>query len=60
MFAHTCTSCGDRFVIFESQVLSVSNTDSGIVVTFTCWCDATQTQVTGRAAGVRAGSSLAA
>jgi hypothetical protein len=60
MFANTCTSCGDRFVIFESQVLSVANTEAGILVTFTCWCDAPQTQLTGRIARTRSASALAA
>ncbi len=60
MFAHTCTSCGDRFAIFDSQVLSVANTEAGILVSFTCWCDAPQTQLTGRAVATRSASILAA
>ena len=60
MFAHTCTSCGDRLAIFDSQVVSVANTEAGILVTFTCWCDATQTQLTGRTVTARSASALAA
>jgi hypothetical protein len=60
MFAHTCTACGDRFAIFESQVVSVANTDAGILVAFTCWCGAPQTQLTGRAVRTRSRSTLAA
>jgi hypothetical protein len=48
MFDHTCTACSRRQLIFPSQVTSLANTDHGIVVTFTCWCGADQTMVTGR------------
>ncbi|MBM0125704.1 hypothetical protein [Pimelobacter simplex] len=47
MFAHTCTSCRRRELIFPSQVTGVETTEHGIVVSFTCWCDARQTMVTG-------------
>lgn len=47
MFTHTCTSCHRRELIFPSQVTGMAKTDHGIVVTFTCWCDAEQTMVTG-------------
>jgi hypothetical protein len=50
MLLHTCTSCDKRQLIFPSQFTSLTNTDHGIVVTFTCWCDAEQTIVTGRGA----------
>ena len=50
MFAHTCTSCRQRKLIFPSQVTGLVNTDEGIVVAFTCWCDAPQTMLTGRRA----------
>jgi hypothetical protein len=50
MFDHHCTACGKRQLIFPSQVTSLANTDRGIVVAFTCWCGAEQTQVTGRSA----------
>ena len=47
MFTHTCSACHRRELIFPSQVTGTANTDHGIVVTFTCWCDAEQTMVTG-------------
>jgi hypothetical protein len=50
MFDHHCTACAKRQLIFPSQVSSMTNTDQGIVVAFTCWCGADQTMVTGRAA----------
>lgn len=47
MFAHTCSACHRRELIFPSQVVGVESTEHGIVVRFTCWCDAEQTMVTG-------------
>lgn len=47
MFAHTCTACHRRELIFPSQVTGMETTEHGIVVSFTCWCDAPQTMVTG-------------
>lgn len=47
MFTHTCSACHRRELIFPSQVTGMESTDHGIVVTFTCWCDAEQTMVTG-------------
>ena len=47
MFDHHCTACDRRQLIFPSQVTSLDNTDHGIVVSFTCWCGADQTVVTG-------------
>lgn len=51
MFAHHCTSCARRQLIFPSQVTSLVNTDHGIIVAFTCWCGADQTLLTGKRAG---------
>ncbi|WP_232680382.1 hypothetical protein [Nocardioides sp. R-C-SC26] len=48
MFAHHCTSCTRRQLIFPSQITSMDNTDHGIVVRFTCWCGAEQELLTGR------------
>ncbi|GAA4815602.1 hypothetical protein ACFQ0K_07280 [Nocardioides caeni] len=48
MFAHHCSACHKRQLIFPSQVTALDNTDAGIVVHFTCWCSAPQTLVTGR------------
>jgi hypothetical protein len=53
MFAHHCTACDKRQLIFPNRVTSVTNTAHGIVVGFTCWCGADQTWVTGRRAGGR-------
>ncbi len=50
MFDNHCTACDRRQLIFPSQVTSMSNTDHGIVVTYTCWCGAEQTMTTGNAA----------
>lgn len=47
MFQHICSACHRRELIFPSQVTGIENTDHGIVVTFTCWCDAEQTVLTG-------------
>lgn len=49
MFAHDCSRCGKRQLIFVSQVTSLVNTDRGIEVAFTCWCGAAQFFVTGKA-----------
>ena len=53
MFDHHCTACGKRQLIFPNRVTSVTNTDHGIIIAFTCWCGAAQTWVTGRRAGAR-------
>jgi hypothetical protein len=49
MFDNNCQVCASRVLIFQSQVSSMTNTDHGIEVTFTCWCGTEQTWVTGRA-----------
>ena len=50
MFAHHCTACDRRQLIFPGQVGGVANTDHGIVVSFRCWCGAEQSLVTGAGA----------
>ena len=50
MFDNLCTACDKRQLIFPSQVTSLTNTDRGIVVAYTCWCGAEQTMTTGLAA----------
>jgi hypothetical protein len=50
MFAHDCTACQRRQLVFPSQITSLDNTDHGIVVRFTCWCGAEQVMLTGRKA----------
>jgi hypothetical protein len=60
MFDHHCTVCARRELIFPSQVTGVANTDHGIVVSFTCWCGADQTLVTGRKSTTTSTVTLAA
>jgi hypothetical protein len=50
MFDNNCQVCAKRVLIFPSQVTALANTDSGIRVTFTCWCGTEQTHVTGNGA----------
>jgi hypothetical protein len=47
MFAHHCTACDRRQLIFPGQVDRIDNTDHGMVVGFRCWCGSEQTAVTG-------------
>jgi len=54
MFDHTCSSCGKHRLVFPGQVTSVTNTETGIVITYSCWCGADQTWVTGRRGADRA------
>ncbi len=60
MFAHTCTVCATRRLVFPGQVTSLVNTEHGIVVIYTCWCEAEQMLVTGRGAGHRGRAPVAA
>jgi hypothetical protein len=60
MFAHDCSSCGKRQLVFVSQVTSLVNTDHGIVLRFRCWCGAEQLLLTGKAAGEAAPVGVAA
>jgi RNase P subunit RPR2 len=60
MFDRICTSCHKRQLIFPTQVTSMVNTDHGILVTYTCWCGATQEWQTGRAASERREVAVAA
>jgi hypothetical protein len=60
MFDHQCTACQKRQLIFSSQITAMANTDHGIVVSFTCWCGADQTMVTGNAATTASKVVLAA
>ena len=50
MFDHVCTACHKRQLIFPGMVTGLANTGRGIVVTYTCWCGAAQTMLTGRVA----------
>jgi len=60
MFAHDCRSCGKRQLIFVNQVTSLVNTDHGIEVSFTCWCGAEQSWLTGRTVNEAAPVGVAA
>lgn len=60
MFAHDCSSCGKRQLIFVSQVTSLVNTDHGIELAFRCWCGAEQRLLTGKAATEAAAVGVAA
>ncbi len=53
MFAHTCSVCDCRQLVFPSQIEAMHNTDRGIIVSFTCWCGAEQSTLTGRYATER-------
>lgn len=53
MFTHTCSHCSKRQLIFPSQITAIDNSAVGITVSFTCWCGAEQTGVTGRRAANR-------
>ncbi|GAB7003493.1 hypothetical protein JCM18899A_09640 [Nocardioides sp. AN3] len=60
MFAHHCSACEATYLIFESQLISMTNTSSGIELRFACWCGAEQTTITGRLAGRRTADAVAA
>ena len=60
MFAHHCSSCEETYLIFESQLTSLANTEHGIELSFTCWCGVEQTTVSGRYAGRRTAHAVAA
>ena len=60
MFANNCEVCAKRVLVFPSQVTSLTNTDHGVVVTFTCWCGTEQTHVTGNRARSRRAAPVAA
>ena len=60
MFAHHCSACAQRQLIFPSQITEMENTERGIVVHFACWCGAPQTMVTGRRAAAAHGEPVPA
>ncbi len=47
MFDRHCSACDRTQLIFPSQISAVTNTDHGILVSYTCWCGAEQTWLTG-------------
>jgi hypothetical protein len=60
MFDHKCTACEKRQLIFPSQVTGMANTDHGIALSFTCWCGAEQSVLTGKRAVSTSKVTLAA
>jgi hypothetical protein len=46
MFAHHCTACDARHLIFPSQVTSLTDVGGGFAVTYDCWCGAEQVYLT--------------
>jgi hypothetical protein len=53
MFAIDCSHCGNRSLIFESQVRGIRNDETGIHVEVACWCGAVGEIHTGRAAAAK-------
>ena len=49
MFAHRCTVCDQRRLMFPGQIISIDAVDAGLLVRFTCWCGAEQAALTGHA-----------
>ena len=47
MFAHHCTACDRRQLVFPDQVTGLVNTDHGIVLGYRCWCGSEQRLVAG-------------
>ncbi|HQR27134.1 MAG TPA: hypothetical protein PLP61_08865 [Nocardioides sp.] len=43
MFAHCCTDCQRRLLVFPSQIRGLARTAEGFEVTYECWCGSTQT-----------------
>jgi hypothetical protein len=52
MFDRHCSACDRTQLIFPSQISGLTNTDQGILVSYTCWCGAEQTWLTGAHGGV--------
>jgi len=50
MFTHHCSACDKTQLIFFSQIRSLTNTDHGIEVAYTCGCGAEQLMITGNKA----------
>ena len=42
MFAHHCTACDARHLIFPSQIKGITDIGEGFAVTYQCWCGAEQ------------------
>ena len=48
MFAHHCTACDTRHLIFPSQVKSITNLGGAFATTYQCWCGAEQVWLSAR------------
>jgi hypothetical protein len=46
MFAHHCTACDTRHLIFPSQVIGFADVADGFALAYECWCGATQVYLT--------------
>lgn len=42
VFAHHCTDCNRRMLVFPGQIVGLDHGAEGLVVTYTCWCGSTQ------------------
>ncbi len=60
MFDRHCSACDQTQLIFPSQISAVTNTDHGILVSYTCWCGAEQTWLTGSRGHADASALVAA
>ena len=49
MFAHHCTACDTRHLIFPSQIVSIANLGGAFATTYQCWCGAEQVWLSGKA-----------
>ena len=48
VFSHHCTVCDRTELIFADQLTALDNRDDGFLMTFECWCGATQTHLVER------------
>jgi hypothetical protein len=60
MFDRHCSACDRTQLIFPSQISSVTNSDHGILVSYTCWCGSQQTWLTGTRGQANVGHLVAA
>ena len=60
MFDRHCSACDRTQLIFPSQISAVTNTDHGILVSYTCWCGVEQTWLTGSRGHADASALVAA
>ena len=48
MYAITCSGCGERRLVFGSQITGLTNDESGVHVRFECFCGTEGVVHTGR------------